>query len=90
MSRSLPSLAQASRMASSSACAVGSRSASVRLPAAGQHLAVGAHHHRADRHLAEIARGFGFGKRKRHRRFAALPRAVASASFAVMGGKVGR
>ena len=33
---------------------------------AGQHAAVGAHHHRADRHLAARAGGLGLGEGRQH------------------------
>ena len=66
MSRSLPSLAQASLMASSSACAVGSRSCKRAVAGACQHLARGAHHHGADGHLARKAGGLGLGKGEIH------------------------
>ena len=87
MSRSLPSLAQAARMASSSACAVGSRSSSVRLPARASTSPVGAYHHGADRHLAQMAGGLGFGQRQIHRPLA-WARHICKLRF-VMGGKLG-
>ena len=63
-------------MASSSACAVGSRSCERAVAGLRQHLAVGAHHDRADGHFAAIARKFRLREREVHG-----PRGLATRRF---------